>query len=213
MPVLRWLEVIKNFQFQSFYEPLLALVKKHKLDGLDVDIEEDVGVDVPARLLRTLHHDLGPEFILTMAPLASALSDEAGLNLSGFSYFALDALAVVPDSNTKLISWYNAQFYGGFARDIGFYKSIVESGWGQERVVMGVLDSADGGNGNGFVNIETLKATIAALKKSFEGFGGVAGWEYWDAGLTDEMRPWEWVTSIGLALFDGEEGALRNAVD
>jgi hypothetical protein len=34
-------------------------------------------------------------------------------------------------------------------------------------------------------------------------FGGISGWEYWDAGGTDgELKPWEWVKSIGDVVFE-----------
>ena len=147
---------------------------------------------------------MGPSFLLTMAPLASALSDKDGQNLSGFSYFKLDELATVPGSDEKLISWFNGMFYGGFARGPPFYKSCVDAGWDPKRVVMGVLDCANNGEPNGFVHIETLGETIKDLRGMYEGFCGVAGWEYYDAGLTDreEMEPWEWVKRIGQALFD-----------
>ena len=147
---------------------------------------------------------MGPSFLLSMAPLASALSDEDGQNLSGFSYFELDRLATVPGSDERLVSWYNGMFYGGFAKGISFYKSIVEVGWDPARVVMGVLDCADDGQPNGFVQIEILEETIMELRGMYPGFGGVAGWEYHDAGLTDiaQLLPWEWVKRIGQALFE-----------
>jgi hypothetical protein len=148
---------------------------------------------------------MGPSFLLTMAPLAAALSDKDGYNLSGFSYFDLEKLTTIPtsNSNSNLISWYNAMFYGGFARDTAFYKSCVDAGWEPARLVMGVLDSANDGQPNGFVDIGTLNGTIKDLRGMYEGFGGVAGWEYYDAGVTDGgMEPWEWVERIGEALFD-----------
>lgn len=136
-----------------------------------------------------------------MVPLAAALSDKDGYNLSGFSYFELDKLATVPNSSTKFVSWYNAMFYGGFARSTSFYKSCVDAGWDPSRVVMGVVDCANDGS-NGFVNVTTLKRTITDLRKMYRGFGGVAGWEYHDAGFTDgKMEPWEWVKRIGEAIF------------
>ena len=138
-----------------------------------------------------------------MAPLAAALSDKAGQNLSGFSYFEFDVLANIPNSDAKLVAWYNAQFYGRFASETWFYKSIVDAGWDPARVVMGVLDSAADGNPNGFVGIEILQETIRKLKITYPTFGGVAGWEYFDAGITDGViQPWEWVKNIGVALFN-----------
>lgn len=146
---------------------------------------------------------MGPSFILTLTPLAAALSAEDGQNISNFSYFKLDKLAIVPGTNTKLISWYNAMFYGGFANSANFYKSCVQAGWDPSRIVMGVLDNENDGALNGFTNLTTLEGTIKDLKQMYSGFGGVAGWEYHDAGATDGLtEPWEWVKRIGAALFE-----------
>jgi hypothetical protein len=201
-------------QFNAYYQPLLALLKKHNLDGLDIDIEEKVSISVPLRLINALYQDLGPSFILSMAPLAAALSDKDGYNLSGFSYFALDSLTTIPfhtsspsspstsTSTSNLISFYNAQFYGGFARSPSFYKSIIDAGWDPARIVMGVLDSEHDGSANGFVDLRTLGETVRGLRGMYGGFGGVAGWEYWDAGVSDGgIEGWEWVKRVGEALF------------
>jgi hypothetical protein len=180
------------------------LLQKYNFDGLDVDVEEKVDVSVPLRLINALRRDMGPNFIITMAPLASALSDKVGQNLSGFSYFDLDAFATVPGSEEKLISWYNGMFYGGFARGPPFFQSIVEAGWDPSRIVMGVLDCSNDGQPNGFVHIEPLQETIRNLRVLYPNFGGVAGWEYYDAGMSDGdvYQPWSWVKKVGQALFD-----------
>jgi hypothetical protein len=139
----------------------------------------------------------------TLAPLAAALSSEEGTNISYFSYFKLEQLAVIPRTTTKLISWYNAQFYGGFAASANFYKSCVDAGWEPSRVVIGVLANANDGTETGFVNLTTLHGTIRDLKNLYPNFGGVAGWEYFDAGGTDGgLKPWEWVKSIGDVVFE-----------
>ncbi|KAF4627495.1 hypothetical protein G7Y89_g10657 [Cudoniella acicularis] len=199
-------------EFYSYYHPLRDLIGKYKLDGLDIDIEETVDVSVPFRLMNALRRDFGPGFIITMAPLASALSDKLGQNLSGFSYFDLDAFATVPGSDEKLISWFNGMFYGGFARGPPFFQSVVDAGWDPSRVVMGVLDCSEDGQPNGFVHIETLQQTIRNLRELYPGFGGVAGWEYHDAGMSDGdvYEPWAWVKKIGQALFEAAPGKTGN---
>lgn len=115
-------------QFYSYYHPLLNLIRKYNLDGLDVDVEENVEINVPFRLITALRRDMGPNFIITMAPLASALTGPMGQNPSGFSYFDLDAFATVPGSEKKLISWFNGMFYGHYTRGPPFFQSIVEAG-------------------------------------------------------------------------------------
>jgi hypothetical protein len=73
-------------------------------------------METPLRLLRHLHQDLGPEFLLTMAPVASALlPSSSGVGLHGFDQRSLDAQALEPSRpNGKLVSWYNAHFYNGW---------------------------------------------------------------------------------------------------
>jgi len=184
---------------------------------LDVDIEEKVPLSTPLRLLKRLAADLGPSFLLTMAPLATALSEEDGTNLSGFSYFALDRLATVPSikskspevgereftNSTKLIAWYNAQFYGGYARSTYMYDSIISAGFDSSRLVLGVTTSS-AGYPNGFTPLKKLLVTVRELKEKYrERFGGVSGWEYWDAGSGDKDmgmqvggEPWRWVERV-----------------
>ena len=177
------------------------MIKKYNLDGLDLDIEESVDVSVPLRLLNRLYSDLGSDFLLTMAPVASALASSNGGDLSGFSYFDLDSQATVSGTSTKLVSWYNTQFYSGFgdSSSTGTYQSIIGQGWDPSRVVMGVLDSS--GDGSGFVGINTLKSTIQQLRAMYSNFGGIDGWEYWDAGSSDGLsQPYQWVQTIGQAL-------------
>ncbi|KAH6677708.1 glycoside hydrolase superfamily [Halenospora varia] len=195
-------------EFYAYYNPLRDLIRRYHLDGLDIDVEEDVNISVPYRLMTALRRDFGSDFIITMAPLASALSDPLGQNLSGFSYFDLDAYATVPGSDEKLISWFNGMFYGGFARGPPFFQSVVENGWDPSRVVMGVLDCSEDGQPNGFVHIETLQKTIRDLREMYPGFGGVAGWEYHDAGMSDWdfYEPWLWVKKVGQALFEALPG-------
>jgi hypothetical protein len=191
---------------------------------LDIDIEESVSLSVPLRLLNALYRDLGPSFLLTMSPIASALltsstssfsssPEDTETNLSGFSYFTLDALATVPGSDTKLIKWFNAMFYGHFPKGPPHYEDVIEAGWEPERVVMGVLDCADDGQPNAFLDIERLREVVGMLKDKYEemgGFGGIAGWEYYNAGMSDgdgdtgvKVENWEWVRRVGQVLFGG----------
>ncbi|KAH8589405.1 glycoside hydrolase superfamily [Bisporella sp. PMI_857] len=190
-------------EFYTFYHPLARLIKEYSLDGLDIDIEEDVDISVPLRLMNALYRDFGPDFIITLTPLASALSSKTGQNPSGFSYFDLDSLATVPGSETNLISWYNTMFYGEYPRGPPTYDTVIEAGWDPSRVVMVVLDNSENGPPNGFQRIANLQVTIKGMRRAFPHFGGVAGWEYHNAGASDadEMQPWQWVHMVGEALF------------
>lgn len=143
---------------------------------------------------------MGPNFLITMAPVASALASSSGGDLSGFSYFDLDAQAVASDG-TKLVSWYNGQFYSGFGspQDTSSYDQIVSAGWDPARVVMGVLDSPT--DGSGYVDTATVESTVSSLKSKYPTFGGVDGWEYFDAGSGDgDAQPYQWVQAIASSL-------------
>lgn len=73
---------------------------------MDLDVEQSVAMSDIVHLMTQLKSDFGSDFIITFAPVASALLEEG--NISGFDYIQLE------QQNGYLISWYNAQFYSGF---------------------------------------------------------------------------------------------------
>lgn len=174
---------------------------------MDLDIEESVDVSCPIALLQRLDADFGSDFIITMAPVASAMTPN-GPGLSGFSYFELDSQATSSTRpNGKLVNWYNAQFYNGWgdASTQVYYDNIITTGkWSPGRVVLGVLDDPNDG-GSGFVDIKTLQSVIQQLRANFADFGCAVGWEYWDAGGADGYsEPWQWVKAVGQSIYGAE---------
>lgn len=181
----------------AYYLPLVSTLKYHKVDGIDLDIEESVPLACPVNLVTRIRQDFGPNFIITMAPVASDLTGKGGSALGGFSYSSFDASSAGP-----MLDWYNGQYYSGFV--VGSlessYQRAISNGYSPSRVVMGVLDSAN--DGSGFVKLSAVKNTIANLKSNFANFGGVDGWEYFDAGSNDGLKnPWQWTKQVGNALF------------
>ncbi|QSZ37400.1 hypothetical protein DSL72_009498 [Monilinia vaccinii-corymbosi] len=193
-PLLTYLE------FHRYYDPLLNnFIKKYHLDGIDIDIEQFVDITVALRFVKQLYNDMGPDFVITMAPVASALSH--GGSLSGFSYSDLDAQARDPNTGTPMISFYNAQFTNGWgnAGNTNDYDAIIKAGWDPSRVVM--LVSAAPNDAGGWVPVATLKNTIGSLRKKYPNFGGVNGWEYFDAGSNDGLfQPYLWMSKLREAL-------------
>lgn len=173
--------------FEQYYLPLAALIHERKLEGLDLDVEEFMSLGGIIRLIDRLSVDFGPEFLITLAPVASALcSDCPGRNLSGFSYEALEVM------RGSKISWYNTQFYcgwGDLSNTTGF-DNIIMRGFSASKVVIGLVTNP--GNGSGFVPFEVLHRTIKTLKERYPEFGGVMGWEYFNSLPGDIHRPWEW---------------------
>lgn len=166
-------------------------------------------------LLQRFNTDFGSDFILTMAPVASAMTP-GGPGLSGFDYSTLDAMANdTSRPNGKLVDWYNAQFYNGWgdaSTQINYDSLITSGGWSPDRLVMGVLDSS-GDGGSGFVGIQTLTDTILQLRANYANFGCAVGWEYWDAGSTDSPAfeyPWQWVKNVSSAVFGDQTLPAQN---
>ncbi|KAF3909213.1 hypothetical protein ABW20_dc0102542 [Dactylellina cionopaga] len=129
------------------------------------------------------------------------------VGLSGFDYHELDERAVsLSRPNSKLVNWYNCQFYNGWgdASSQDFYNSVAVLGeWDPSRIVLGVLDNA-GNGGSGFVSSSKLVEVIRQLRTNYPTFGGVIGWEYFNAGASDGLgdRPWDWVKTMSNALYN-----------
>lgn len=170
-------------------------MQDHKLDGFDFDVEENVALSVLLRLAQQFDAHLGTDFILTAAPVASALRN--GGNLNNVSWTDLDAAAASSvRPNGKLFNWYNAQFYEGWGSpDESSYEAVINYGWDPSRIVMGTIVSAKAGSG--WTPLSTLATDISAIMAKYPTFGGVFGWEYGVAGLSDGVSPVGWEAAIG----------------
>ncbi|KAL5614557.1 hypothetical protein BROUX41_004660 [Berkeleyomyces rouxiae] len=187
--------------FEAFYQPLAAFIRAKRLDGLDLDVEEPTSLQGIIRLIDRLRADFGPDFILTLAPVAPALVDPRA-NLSGFSYAQLEA------ARGREIAWYNAQFYCGWGTlaEPMQYANIIGRGWRPERVVAGTVTSPN--NGAGFVEMENLAASVIQLAEVFPTFGGIMGWEYFNSQPGGPEMPWEWAQWM-TSLLGTEEGRVE----
>lgn len=176
--------------FERYYQPLHAMIKERDLDGLDLDVEEQMSLAGIIRLIDRLRADFGPEFLITLAPVATALLD-ASRNLSGFDYVALEVM------RGKQIAWYNAQFYCGWgdANQSDMYEMItLHHGWPAEKVVMGLITNIE--SGAGWVPLEILKPVVGYIVQVLPKFGGVMGWEYFNSLPGNKERPWEWAEGV-----------------
>ena len=176
-------------EFETYYSPLAKLIRERGLDGLDLDVEEEMTLQGIIRLIDRLKADFGSEFIITLAPVATALQGRQ--HLSGFDYEALEVM------RGQSISFYNCQFYNGWGRLESFvdFDAILQQGWKPEKVVPGVLTNPN--LGNGYIDFERLKLTVAAMKQYYPGWGGIFGWEFFNSQPGDESKPWEWAEQMG----------------
>lgn len=186
------------------------MISTNKLDGLDLDVEEKVPLETITRLIARLRSDFGTNFLITMAPVATALIPDPNIpphlrpprprlasgpspnplhptlpHLSGFSYPELECSVY-----GREIAWYNTQFYCGWgdAGSTQWYDTIISAGWTPSKIVLGVVTHP--GNGAGHIPISKLRDVCARLRQKYKdvggGFGGVMGWEYFNSGDHDE---------------------------
>lgn len=171
--------------FEAYYTPLRDTIRAHGLDGLDLDVEEEMSLAGIIRLIDRLHADFGDAFLLTLSPVATALQ-RGRPHLSGFDYEALEVM------RGPRIAWYNVQFYNNWGALVDFvaYDAILRQGWPSDKVVVGVLTNP--ANGQGAIPLDNLRLTLAALVQYYPRFGGVMGWEYFNSLPGGCERPWEW---------------------
>ncbi|PHH61736.1 hypothetical protein CDD81_8028 [Ophiocordyceps australis] len=183
-------------RFQDFYPPLRDLLRHRGLDGIDLDVEEPMSLPGIMRLIDRLRTDFGPDFIITMAPVATALVD-VEKNLSGFDYEALEVM------RGAQIAWYNTQFYCGWGDlhtgSTALYHLMLRKGWPASKIVIGLVTNPD--NGSGFVPWSLLHLLLTSINRSHAGaFGGVMGWEYFNSMPGGKAEPWQWAHHMSMLL-------------
>ncbi|KAK1220321.1 hypothetical protein PQX77_016916 [Marasmius sp. AFHP31] len=195
-------ECLVDGLFDTYYPPLRDVVRDYKLDGLDLDVEEYVSPQTIERLILQLRADFGEDFIITLAPVASALTREG--NISGFDYIDLE------HNLGRYINWYNAQFYSGFGTFFPEqeYIDVIEYGQGinPDRVVALVLTNPE--NGYGYISEESVVESISKLMEKYgTNWGGVGGWEYFNS-LPDANRPYLWAQMMKDAMKTSKDRIL-----
>ncbi|MEU4198105.1 discoidin domain-containing protein [Kribbella sp. NPDC026611] len=191
--------------FDTYYPRLKNLVTTYGLDGLDLDVEESMSQAGINRLIDQLTTDFGTGFIITLAPVAPALS--GGGNLSGFNYETLER-----DRGAK-IDWYNAQFYcgwGSMSSTTGYDNIISRGLFPASKVVAGVVTNS--ANCSGYVPLSTLKSTLGSLVAKYPTFGGVDGWEYFNSDPGGTTAPWQWAREMTSAM-SGSTGPVDLALN
>ena len=169
--------------YNTYYNLLKNLVysKKDIIDGIDLDIEEQVSINNVENLIKTIKIDFGSNFIVTMAPIQSSMqSDQPGMG--GFIYKDLYK------STGSLIDYFNVQCYYDYS--VNAYKEIINNGYPVEKIVMGSISSQDITQ-----NINTIKNIV----EIYPNIGGVFNWEYYDSP-PDSHYPGTWSQLMDEAL-------------
>jgi hypothetical protein len=164
-------------EYDCYYNLLKTSLKNELnfIDGFNLDIEEDVDINNIIKLVNDLKNDF-PNKQIIFAPLAESITtDNPGMG--GFSYKIL---------NNKIgdkIDYYNVQCYGEYSESL--FNQMVENGYPSDKLVMGMLS---GQNLNNI--IQELEKIVDNV--SYNKFGGVAVWEYYDAPPSSPEHPYVW---------------------
>lgn len=192
-------EKLEGEGFDRYYPPLRDFLKEHHFDGIDLDVEHPMTLETAIRTIDALRADFGPDFVLAMAPVATALV--GGKNLSGFDYEDLER------ERGDQIDFYMGQFYSGFARadDVEAYEAIIDRGLiSPDRLVLGMIGAPDDAS---FIPLEPVAEAVADLARSYHDFGGVDIWEFPERhGEPDVV--W-WSQLMREAMLTGSERAVQ----
>jgi LPXTG-motif cell wall-anchored protein len=184
--------------YDSEYAVLKQFVTEYKLDGLDLDVETSTSLSVIENLITDLKTDFGPDFLITMSPVATELQGEGGL--SGFDYDELYA------DHGEDIAWFNAQFYCGWEGEgiVPSYTAIMEYTapndvrYPADKVDVGTFTNESGCSG--YVPLDELQTQLKSLIASYPTFGGVSGWEYIHSLPEPYTAPWIWFATVDAAM-------------
>ncbi len=206
--------------FGFWYPPLKNMLNSFtfKFDGIDLDIEEDdddaVNTENVQRLVGQLHQDF-PGFLVTSAPVASALIDSTFSVSRNVDYIQLLQLG--------LFDWYNAQFYNNFGDlinpdwDPPFHHSpdyalvtdnLLRNGLAPNKLVALVPTEKDA-CATGYHDIlSELFPMFWKVTVKYPDFGGVGGWHFDCAMVGDQTDPVGW-THYAFMAQHGELAALN----
>ncbi|MDI5961624.1 glycosyl hydrolase family 18 protein [Streptomyces sp. SL13] len=175
--------------FNTYYALLKNTLQTYHFNGIDLDIEESFSLADTEHLISQLRTDFGSSFVITLAPVASDLSGGSSFS-GGFSYKQLES-----DMGSQ-INWYNAQFYCGWGdlSSTSGYDAVLANGFAASRVVAGTVTNP--GTCSGYVDPGTLAGTVRSLASEHSDFGGVAGWEYFNAEGVNGGGPASWYGNV-----------------
>lgn len=179
--------------FQECYKTLYDMLVKYKFDGIDLDIEEPISQNGINRLVDRLRADFGPNFIITLAPVATALQGKA--HLSGFDYLRFEG------ERGDKINFYNTQFYNGWGslETTKDYDAIMAMGFPPSRVLPTLLTHRNNGTA-GFIEFDKLRPVLIELRLRYPYLGGVAGWEYFNSDPGGQEMPYQWSVLVARVL-------------
>ena len=203
--VLVKLEGFRTFRrldrdFEQFYPMVEDLVRRHGLDGVDLDAGPQTPVAVVERLIRALRASFGDEFVVSVSFSSSELDapDRAGMDVTrlvattGQAISWLTMRLTPQDRQRSLAEVYQTR--------------LRQAGVTPDRLVLDVATSDPAATVAGAparVPLAELAEQVAQLRSAFPDLGGVAGTDYALAlhdptmlELLGEMPSWIWFRRV-----------------
>ena len=137
------------------------------ITGIDLNIEESVGLNPVINLITQLKHDF-PKYSLSMSPVQYALMT----NNKGLGGFVYKELLKTPQG--KLIDYFNGQFYINYSFEA--FELCIKNGFKPNKIVMGMISSQYTHN-----STNEIKLTLQKIYQKYPQFGGVFIWEQFDS--------------------------------
>jgi hypothetical protein len=206
-------------EFSLWYPLLKDTLTNYQFVGLDLDIEEDVDnvntINV-MNFVSQLRKDFGPGFLVTSAPVATALV--VPWESMSRTYSMTPKVDYVELLNLPgLFDWYNVQFYGwgnllhpewywnGPAPDYAMV--VATQQLPPQKLVAGVVTAPSAGAG--YYDILTLVPTFKKLVQENLGFGGVYGWHFDCAMVGENTDPVGWTKAVTGALYGHPQSSIN----
>jgi chitinase len=174
-------EMFSNYKF--YYGLIKNFLKNNNfIVGIDLDVEEYVDVSDIRNLIKDIDNDFGKDFIITMAPVDAALTNNFP-GLGGFVYSDL-----IKTNEGKRINWFNGQFYYNYTEDE--YSEAMKNGFTPDKVVLGMVYYQFNS-----ITFNLALKEIKKIKNKYNNFCGVFVWEYIHAPSLDD-KPENWCVDI-----------------
>lgn len=151
--------------YDTYYPMFKEFLKGHNIiTGIDLDIEESVNINDVKKFINDLIKDFGEDFTITMAPVASSLTNDSPSGFSGINYKELYNSDI-----GKHISWFNVQAYGCF--NLETYDKIIKNNYPSEMIIFGMI------SGDFLDNFDKALEEIKKIKNKYPDFLGCDIWE------------------------------------
>ena len=187
--------------FEENYKLLYNVVKKYDMiDGIDLDIEEGIGLKRTKKIINRISKDFGKDFIISMAPLPYGMIGN-GTGMGNFSYKELYS---APEG--QRINYFNGQFYGNF--DVKTYDQIIQNGFPPDKLVIGMLS----GEFN-MSNFDNALDVVNKLSNKYPTFGGVFVWEYINSPPAGPLNPGLWSVYMYQAIHNNLVLKVNKSID